>query len=227
MHIKLKACHVLLSIHTSFFFLHSNRQQSCPKCMEKKSHQTHVCLHEASIDEIMTINSSPDCQTNTVPIFENSRFDRSILSVPRIRTVNSKPSAMQLPVYLHKTIILNAIRQNQVIVISSETGTMHCFFIWSNLILQIKPLFWIYFVGSGKTTQVPQFILEDCWWKDEKCKIILTQPRRIAATSIAKRISSERGETHGSTVGHQIRMDSCVQSKTNLIITTRWIPTKA
>lgn len=76
-------------------------------------------------------------------------------------------------------------------------------------------------LGSGKTTQVPQFILEECTEKEQKCRIILTQPRRIAATSIGKRISEERNEIHGKTVGHQIRLDSCISSTTNLILTTR------
>lgn len=50
----------------------------------------------------------------------------------------------------------------------------------------------------------------------------MTQPRRIAATSLAKRISEERGDQHGSSVGHQIRLDSCVGPTTNLVVTTRF-----
>lgn len=79
----------------------------------------------------------------------------------------------------------------------------------------------MYCLGSGKTTQVPQYIMEGCLEKNQKCRIILTQPRRLAAVSIAKRISIERNDTHGQSVGHQIRLDSCVSSNTNLILTTR------
>jgi ATP-dependent RNA helicase DHX36 len=61
--------------------------------------------------------------------------------------------------------------------------------------------------GSGKTTQVPQIILEDAISKGKgsTCNIICTQPRRIAATSVARRVSDERGEPLQETVGYQIR----------------------
>lgn len=77
------------------------------------------------------------------------------------------------------------------------------------------------FIGSGKTTQIPQFIMEECTFFDQKCRILATQPRRLAATSIAKRISQERGEIIGRSVGYQIRMDACLTPTTNLILTTR------
>lgn len=92
-------------------------------------------------------------------------------------------------------------------------------------------IFYLYFhslqctvqLGSGKTTQVPQFILEECSQKNKHCRIVLTQPRRIAATSIAKRIADERNDTVGNSVGYQIRLDSCVSPRTNLIVTTRFL----
>lgn len=61
--------------------------------------------------------------------------------------------------------------------------------------------------GSGKTTQVPQIILEHAISKGEgsACNIICTQPRRIAATSVARRVSEERGELLQETVGYQVR----------------------
>jgi len=63
--------------------------------------------------------------------------------------------------------------------------------------------------GSGKTTQVPQILLEDAISKDigAKCNIICTQPRRIAATSVARRVADERNEQLRGTVGYHVRFD--------------------
>ena len=58
--------------------------------------------------------------------------------------------------------------------------------------------------GSGKTTQVPQYILDHYAEKGEYCNIIVTQPRRIAAVSIARRVSQERGWPLGSVCGYQV-----------------------
>jgi ATP-dependent RNA helicase DHX36 len=64
--------------------------------------------------------------------------------------------------------------------------------------------------GSGKTTQVPQIILEDAILRGSgsEVNIICTQPRRIAATSVARRVAVERNEKLQSTVGYHIRHDS-------------------
>lgn len=61
--------------------------------------------------------------------------------------------------------------------------------------------------GSGKTTQVPQIILENAISKGEgsACNIVCTQPRKIAATSVARRVSEERGEALQETVGYHVR----------------------
>ena len=60
------------------------------------------------------------------------------------------------------------------------------------------------FTGCGKTTQVPQFILDDCAATKTPCNIIVTQPRRIAAISVAKRVSQERGWELGTVVGYHV-----------------------
>ncbi|KAL1595678.1 hypothetical protein SLS60_009367 [Paraconiothyrium brasiliense] len=64
--------------------------------------------------------------------------------------------------------------------------------------------------GSGKTTQVPQIILDDAIRRFEagNCNVICTQPRRLAATSVARRVATERGESLGQSVGYQVRADS-------------------
>ncbi|KAK7965833.1 P-loop containing nucleoside triphosphate hydrolase protein [Apiospora aurea] len=64
--------------------------------------------------------------------------------------------------------------------------------------------------GSGKTTQVPQILLDDAVERGAgaDCNIICTQPRRIAATSVAVRVAAERGQPLGENVGYQVRFDS-------------------
>lgn len=64
--------------------------------------------------------------------------------------------------------------------------------------------------GSGKTTQIPQLILDE--WIDRgegaKCNIVCTQPRRIAAISVAQRVAAERGEVAGRSIGYQVRFEA-------------------
>jgi HrpA-like RNA helicase len=63
--------------------------------------------------------------------------------------------------------------------------------------------------GSGKTTQIPQLLLDDWINRGEgaKCNIMCTQPRRLAAMSVAERIADERGDRLGGQVGYQVRFD--------------------
>nr|GEU80275.1 DExH-box ATP-dependent RNA helicase DExH6 [Tanacetum cinerariifolium] len=89
----------------------------------------------------------------------------------------------KLPIASFKDVITSTIESNQVVLISGETG-------------------------CGKTTQVPQYLLDYMWSKGDACKIVCTQPRRISAISVAERISSERGESIGDTVGYKIRLEN-------------------
>lgn len=62
--------------------------------------------------------------------------------------------------------------------------------------------------------------MEDCAAKQKHCRIICTQPRRLATTSIASRVSVERGDQLGNSIGYQIRLKSKLSRNTNLIFTT-------
>ena len=63
--------------------------------------------------------------------------------------------------------------------------------------------------GSGKTTQVPQYILDSYAQKGRYCNIIVTQPRRIAAASIATRVCHERSWNLGGICGYQVLLKTC------------------
>ncbi|KAA8524176.1 hypothetical protein F0562_010392 [Nyssa sinensis] len=104
----------------------------------------------------------------------------------------------KLPIASFQDVITSTIESNQVVLISGETG-------------------------CGKTTQVPQFLLDHMWGKGEACKIVCTQPRRISATSVAERISCERGETVGDNVGYKIRLESKGGRHSSVIFCTNGI----
>jgi ATP-dependent RNA helicase DHX29 len=79
---------------------------------------------------------------------------------------------------------------------------------------------------SGKSTQVPSFILEDQLSQGKACKIYCTEPRRISAISLARRVSEELGErkndlgTFRSLVGYAIRLESNATKETRLVYAT-------
>ena len=87
----------------------------------------------------------------------------------------------ELPVSERRDDIMNAIRDNQIVIIAGETG-------------------------SGKTTQIPKMCLE--LGLGAKGLIGHTQPRRLAARSVAERIAEELGQKIGETVGYQVRFTS-------------------
>ncbi|KAM7270596.1 hypothetical protein ACFE04_029810 [Oxalis oulophora] len=106
----------------------------------------------------------------------------------------------RLPAYKEKDSILNAISRYQVVVISGETG-------------------------CGKTTQIPQFILESevDYVRGAACSIICTQPRRISAMSVSERVAAERGEKLGESVGYKVRLEGMKGRDTHLLFCTTGI----
>ncbi|KAF7662633.1 hypothetical protein LDENG_00231020, partial [Lucifuga dentata] len=74
--------------------------------------------------------------------------------------------------------------------------------------------------GSGKTTQLPQFILDHYSEKNATCNIVVTQPRKIGATSIARWVAKQRKCTLGSLVGYQVALEKIATEHTRLIYVT-------
>ncbi|KAK2104844.1 ATP-dependent RNA helicase tdrd9 [Saguinus oedipus] len=74
--------------------------------------------------------------------------------------------------------------------------------------------------GSGKSTQLPQFILDHYVQRSAYCSIVVTQPRKIGASSIARWISKERAWTLGGVVGYQVGLEKIATEDTRLIYMT-------
>lgn len=97
-----------------------------------------------------------------------------------------------LPAFKYRQSFLDIVAANQVVVVVGETG-------------------------SGKTTQLPQYLYEAGYHRGEKDKILkigCTQPRRVAATSVARRVAEEVGCTLGKEVGYSIRFEDESSSET-------------
>ncbi|CAK9833953.1 ATP-dependent RNA helicase DHX30 [Anthophora retusa] len=95
-----------------------------------------------------------------------------------------KKNVTDLPIFQYKDEILSKLQNNQVLLIKGETG-------------------------SGKSTQVPQFII-DSYIKENRgseCNILVSEPRRIAAISLAEHVANERDERLGDVVGYHVRFD--------------------
>jgi pre-mRNA-splicing factor ATP-dependent RNA helicase DHX38/PRP16 len=103
------------------------------------------------------------------------------------RTKSITEQRQYLPVFTVREELLNVVRENQITVIVGETG-------------------------SGKTTQLTQYLHEDGW--SQYGLIGCTQPRRVAAMSVAKRVAEEMGVELGDEVGYAIRFEDLTNEKT-------------
>nr|CAI5834058.1 unnamed protein product [Callosobruchus analis] len=118
-------------------------------------------------------------------VTEKKERELSEVEKKRLTIEETKKS---LPIYPFKEDLIQAVREHQVLIIEGETG-------------------------SGKTTQIPQYLYEAGFTKDGK-KIGCTQPRRVAAMSVAARVAQEMGVKLGNEVGYAIRFEDCTSERT-------------
>lgn len=120
-----------------------------------------------------------------------SNVERKAFAVPVTRQAEIQESRLKLPVVAEEQKIMEAIHNNNVVVICGSTG-------------------------SGKTTQVPQFLFEAGYGSPDSPTpglIGVTQPRKVAAVSMSKRVSQELGD-HSNKVAYQIRFEGTADDKT-------------
>ena len=141
--------------------------------------------------------NAPHTAPGTQPLFHRQRELPSLEEKNRIlkerrdkyltdpAMESMRKSRAALPITTRTQELLDHIRDNDVTICMAATG-------------------------SGKTTQIPQLILDDCIDRGggSRCNIICTQPRRLAAITVAQRVAKERGERLGSSVGYQVRFET-------------------
>lgn len=109
------------------------------------------------------------------------------------RSKTLREQRQSLPAFAVREELLDVIRDNQVVIVIGETG-------------------------SGKTTQMAQFLYEDGYRG-----IAVTQPRRVAAMSVAKRVSEEMEVRLGGVVGYAIRFEDCTSKETSIKFCTEGV----
>jgi len=94
-----------------------------------------------------------------------------------------------LPIFKLRSVLIDAVRDNQLLIVIGDTG-------------------------SGKTTQMVQYLAEEGYATTKK--VGCTQPRRVAAQSVAKRVAEEVGCRLGQEVGYTIRFEDCTSAETKI-----------
>ena len=100
-----------------------------------------------------------------------------------------------LPIYGYRQKIMDTLEKDKLLVLVGDTG-------------------------SGKSTQIPQYMLEDGYAAKGTKRVVCSQPRRVAAMSLASRVATERGVALGGAVGYKVRFDEKVSMHTELVYMT-------
>ncbi|KAF6093300.1 DEAH-box helicase 8 [Phyllostomus discolor] len=124
---------------------------------------------------------------NDIPEWKKHAFGGNKASYGKKTQMSIIEQRESLPIYKLKEQLVQAVHDNQILIVIGETG-------------------------SGKTTQITQYLAEAGY--TSRGKIGCTQPRRVAAMSVAKRVSEEFGCCLGQEVGYTIRFEDCTSPET-------------
>ena len=144
--------------------------------------------YEYVFDESQKLNFLEDTSMKQLLTKQQRMFEEQ-LKAAEAKAASIEETRKSLPIYQYRDDLLNAIETYQCIIVIGETG-------------------------SGKTTQMPQYILEKGINND--LMVACTQPRRVAAMSVAARVSEERGKRLGTEVGYSIRFEDKTSPQTKL-----------
>jgi len=148
--------------------------------------------YEYVFDDAQKINFIMDSRLegDGKALTKEQRFLQEQLKAAENKAASIDETRKSLPIYTFREQLLAAVAEYQVLIIVGETG-------------------------SGKTTQIPQYLHEAGYTKGDM-KVGCTQPRRVAAMSVAARVAEEMGVKVGNEVGYAIRFEDATSDKTVL-----------
>ncbi|CAG0902485.1 unnamed protein product, partial [Cyprideis torosa] len=175
--------------------------------LQKERRESKMLQHQQEMDSIPKelnqpwLDPMPDAETRTVaasfkgvcvlpnevPEWKKSIIGGSKVSFGKKTTLSILEQRQSLPIFKLKDELVKAVMDNQILIVIGETG-------------------------SGKTTQITQYLAEAGF--TARGKIGCTQPRRVAAMSVAKRVAEEFGCRLGQEVGYTIRFEDCTSPET-------------
>jgi pre-mRNA-splicing factor ATP-dependent RNA helicase DHX16 len=139
-------------------------------------------------DESQTIQFVMESKIRGTEMTHQDKLLQQRIDEAETRAAKIQATRQSLPVFALRSELLDAIDEYQVLIVVGETG-------------------------SGKTTQLPQFLHEAGYTKGGK-KVACTQPRRVAAMSVAARVAEEMGVRLGRECGYSIRFEDCTSEDT-------------
>ncbi|KAF3923371.1 hypothetical protein ABW21_db0204814 [Orbilia brochopaga] len=165
-------------------------QQSKAKAQINRAEREDDGDYEYVFDDSQKINFLMESTQAGTSASKEQRFIEEQLKAAEKKALSMEETRKSLPIYAFRDQLLAAVEQFQVLIIVGETG-------------------------SGKTTQIPQYLHEAGYTKNGQ-KVGCTQPRRVAAMSVAARVADEMGVKVGKEVGYSIRFEDQTSDKTVL-----------